>query len=458
MIFCYNNTVMSILNKKEHVILVLGDVVLFLVSLWVTLIIRYGYSLNHQIFYAHLAPFTLLGVVWIMVFFIAGLYEKHTLLFRRKLPHILLNAVLANSFLAIIFFYFIPYFGISPKVNLFLYLLISSALIFTWRVYGYRLFYARKKQNAVIIGTGTELAELALEVNRNERYNIRFVEVVELSTTNISDFKNKILTKIESEQVTLVAIDFSNKNIESVLPYLYSLVFKNVQFVDIHNLYEEVFDRIPLSLIRYDWFLQYVSVSPSVGYDALKRMMDITLSFILGLISLVFYPFIILAIKLDDGGPVFIFQERVGTSGKKFKTIKFRTMSRDDAGIEKDTKTNKPTRVGPVLRKSRMDELPQFWNILVGDLSLIGPRPELPSLVAVYEKEVPYYNVRHLIKPGLSGWAQLYHEKHPHHSADILETRVKLSYDLYYIKNRSLFLDLKIALKTLKTLLSRSGA
>jgi FlaA1/EpsC-like NDP-sugar epimerase len=110
---------MSILNKKEHVILVLGDVVLFLVSLWVTLIIRYGYSLNHQIFYAHLAPFTLLGVVWIMVFFIAGLYEKHTLLFRRKLPHILLNAVLANSFLAIIFFYFIPYFGISPKVNLF---------------------------------------------------------------------------------------------------------------------------------------------------------------------------------------------------------------------------------------------------------------------------------------------------------------------------------------------------
>lgn len=449
---------MSILNRKEYLVLGLGDAIIFLLALWLVLIIRYGATLDQQIFYAHLAPFSLLIIVWMGVFFIAGLYEKHTLLLQRRLPDVVIRSALVNSFLAVIFFYLIPYFGIAPKVNLFLYLLISSALILFWRMYGYRFLYVRKKQTAISIGTGREMAELTQEVNQNPRYSIRFVESVEVENLNIFDFKENVLQKIEAGQVTLVSVDLKNKNVEPILPCLYNLIFRNVQFVDSHQLYEEIFDRIPLSLITYEWFLENISNLPSAGYDALKRMMDVSFSFILGLISLLVYPFIILAIKLDDGGPVFIFQDRVGTGGKIIRTIKFRTMARDDAGIAKANAGNRLTRVGPFLRKLRIDELPQFWNILRGDLSLIGPRPELPSLVAVYEREVPYYNIRHIIKPGLSGWAQLYHENHPHHKADVLETRVKLSYDLYYIKNRSFFLDLKIALKTLKTLLSRSGA
>ncbi|MCR4311151.1 MAG: sugar transferase, partial [Candidatus Taylorbacteria bacterium] len=155
--------------------------------------------------------------------------------------------------------------------------------------------------------------------------------------------------------------------------------------------------------------------------------------------------------------PIYIFQERVGLQGKKIRTIKFRTMDWDDAGNPQSQKDNHTTRVGSFLRKTRLDELPQFWNVLTGDISLIGPRPELPALVEVYTREVPYYNTRNLIKPGLSGWAQLYHDRHPHHHADVEQTKVKLSYDLYYIKNRSFFLDVKIAVKTIKTLLSRSG-
>jgi lipopolysaccharide/colanic/teichoic acid biosynthesis glycosyltransferase len=117
---------------------------------------------------------------------------------------------------------------------------------------------------------------------------------------------------------------------------------------------------------------------------------------------------------------------------------------------------NQITRTGKFIRKTSIDELPQFWNVLSGNLSLIGPRPELPAAVKHYEEEIPYYGIRHLIKPGLSGWAQLY-GKHAHHGADVMKTKNKLSYDLYYIKNRSLMLDLKIALKTIKALLSRSG-
>jgi lipopolysaccharide/colanic/teichoic acid biosynthesis glycosyltransferase len=127
----------------------------------------------------------------------------------------------------------------------------------------------------------------------------------------------------------------------------------------------------------------------------------------------------------------------------------------DESGENKIN--NKITKVGGFLRKSRLDEIPQLWNVWRGDLSLIGPRPELPALAKVYEKEVPYYNVRHLIPPGLSGWAQLYHENHPHQGVNVEETKNKLSYDLYYVKNRSLMLDLKITLKTIKALLSRTG-
>ena len=115
------------------------------------------------------------------------------------------------------------------------------------------------------------------------------------------------------------------------------------------------------------------------------------------------------------------------------------------------------TYVGNFLRRTRIDELPQLWNVLKGDISLIGPRPELPTLAKVYEQEIPYYNIRHLIKPGLSGWAQLYHTDPPKVVADSEKTRRKLSYDIFYIKNRSFMLDVKIALKTIKTLLSRSG-
>jgi lipopolysaccharide/colanic/teichoic acid biosynthesis glycosyltransferase len=185
--------------------------------------------------------------------------------------------------------------------------------------------------------------------------------------------------------------------------------------------------------------------------------MDIILSFIAGVVSLVVYPFVYVAIKLDDGGNVFIKQVRVGHNNVPMHILKFRTMSVDDAGDGDVDRAMKITRVGKFLRVSRIDELPQLWNVLKGDISLIGPRPELPNLVNLYEKEISFYNVRHLIKPGLSGWAQLYQKTPPKFATDYDQTKTKLSYDLYYIKNRSFWLDIKIALKTVRELVSRRG-
>jgi lipopolysaccharide/colanic/teichoic acid biosynthesis glycosyltransferase len=254
-------------------------------------------------------------------------------------------------------------------------------------------------------------------------------------------------------------VDFSDERVKSILPDLYERIFSGVNFIDMQKIYEEIFDRVPLSLLKYNWFLENISSHPRTVYDSLKRAMDIVLSSVIGVLSLLVYPFVIIAIKLDDGGPIFITQERVGQDNTLVKIHKFRSMSGNDMGEYNSgvAKQNKITKVGKFLRKSRIDELPQLWNILIGDISLIGPRPELPALADTYETEIPYYNVRHIIKPGLSGWAQIHQENHPHHKEAVNETKEKLTYDLYYIKERSLLLDLQIALKTIKTLLSRVG-
>ena len=162
--------------------------------------------------------------------------------------------------------------------------------------------------------------------------------------------------------------------------------------------------------------------------------------------------------KLEGRGPIFTYQDRIGRNNRIIRILKFRTMLFNDNGDWQNKGViNKVTRVGNFLRKTRLDEFPQLWNVLRGDISLIGPRPEFPEAVKHYTDEISYYNIRHLIKPGLSGWAQIHQDKHPHHGLDSLETADKLSYDLYYIKNRSFLLDIKIALRTLKTLLSIAG-
>lgn len=447
---------MTFSGKREPLILFLGDILSFLASLWLMLFIRYGEIPSDRVFSGHLAPFSILFAVWILIFFIAGLYEKHTLIFQSLLPSRLLNTEAINASIAIIFFYFVPYFGITPKTNLFIYIIISFVLILLWRVKGYRILVTKKKQNAVLIGSGEEMKELKEEVNNNPRYDIKFISSVDLDEIDSLDFKEEVLKTIYSEEIPVVAIDLRNEKVEPILPNLYNLIFSKVRFVDMHKIYEDIFDRIPLSLVKYNWFLENISITQRPLFDFLKRAMDIFFSLVLGILSLIIYPFIIVAILYEDGKPIFFFQERVGKNNKIVKLIKFRSMKHHEEknGIAKEPVV---TKVGSFLRRTRFDEIPQLWNVLKGDIALIGPRPEIPELVKRYEYEIPYYNIRHLIKPGLSGWAQLYQKTPPKFNPNSDETKVKLSYDLYYIKNRSITLDLKVALKTLKIIFSRTG-
>lgn len=443
-------------NKREPIILFTGDVFFLCLALWFTLLFRYMEIPAKEVFQGHLAPFSLLFVVWIINFFVAGLYEKHTLILKKKIPAVIFNTQIINSIIAIIFFYFVPFFGIAPKTNLFIYLIVSSILIFVWRFYSISFLRSRKKQNAILIGSGAEMTELLNEIKNNNRYDIELVSFVNLEDVSGIDFQTEIINKIYSENIHSVIVDLNNEKVLEILPHLYNLIFSGVRFIDMYKVYEDIFDRTPLSLVGYNWFLENISSRRHLAYDFLKRTMDIVIAFVLGIVSLVFYPFVYLAIKIDDGGPVFFVGERIGQNGRVINLLKFRSMSVSSmgGGIEEKPKV---TKVGDFLRKTRIDELPQLINVLKGEMSLIGPRPETPSLVKRYSETIPYYNIRHLIKPGLSGWAQMYHKNHPHHGVNIDETKNKLSYDLYYIKNSSLVLDLKIALKTIRTLLSRAG-
>jgi len=384
---------MEIFNRREPIILFAGDLLAFSMALWLALAIRYGAIPSSDLLAKHWAPFSFLFLLWTFVFFVAGLYEKHTLVFKGKLPSLILNTQVANSLLAVVFFYLIPSFGITPKIVLAVYLVVSFLLIVFWRVSLVPHFGFRNRENAILIGASgvpsdttphdfakSEMQELKEEVNGNERYNLKFVSSVNLNQLDGIAFQEEVIEKVYSESVTSIVIDLKHEKADKILPSLYNLIFSNVRFLDMYKVYEEVFDRIPLSLVGYNWFLENISFSPHTMYDTLKRMMDVVIAGTLGVISLLLYPFVMLAIKLEDGGPIFITQERIGEGNRIIKLWKFRSMRGSDSGKWVTEGDDRITRTGRILRRSRIDELPQLWNVVRGDISLICPRPDMVSM------------------------------------------------------------------------------
>lgn len=446
-------------RTRELFILILGDVAGFSLALWLTLLLRYLEWPTEERLDAHLGPFLLLASLWIVVFYIAGLYDKHTVMLKKLLFARIINTQIFNIILAAVLFLAFP-FGIAPKTNLVIYLFVSIALIMVWRLYLFNFFSPKRQHRALLIADGEEAIELADEINNNDRYNYSFVRIIdERAALHTPDFEQKLLELIDQENIEVIVANPGGAHIERVLPAIFDLAFLKFEFtfLDFYKLYEDTFDRIPMSSLRYEWFINHVSQSQSPVYDLVKRAIDIIGASVLFIPALITYPFIILAIKLEDGGPIFYHTDRVGQFNQPIRMIKFRTMSGRDKGEEALNSKHVVTRVGRFLRKTRLDELPQLWNILRGDLSFIGPRPEMPALASAYAEAIPYYNMRHFLKPGLSGWAQIHHLDAPRQGVDIPRTTEKLSYDLHYLRCRSFFLDLEIMLKTLRILIMRSG-
>ncbi len=433
---------MKIKSPARPFFLILGDILVLFFSLWLALFIRYAELPALADFTVHLVPFSFIFAIWMVVYFIYDFYGNQTTILQKKLSNLLLSAHIINSVIALAFFYLIPYFAITPKTTLFIFLIVSFILLEWWRRHIVFFVTRRAEETVVFAAGGAEAEELCQEFASNSLYQIKVVRQDELSSDNLASGP-------------IVVINTHDPNVASFVDF-YNMLFSGGRFVTLDALYETVFGRVPISSISERWFLESVSTQAKSVFETLKRTMDIVVGLLVGIVSLPLYPFIILAVKLEDGGEAFIHPERIGEHNRPIRLLKFRTMTVGDDGARWGAVENKITRVGGFLRRTRLDELPQIWNVIRGDLSLIGPRPEFGPAVARYAEEIRFYNVRHLVKPGLSGWAQIYGE-HPHHGISIEETKNKLSYDLYYIKNRSFFLDIKIALKTIRILLSRSG-
>jgi exopolysaccharide biosynthesis polyprenyl glycosylphosphotransferase len=223
--------------------------------------------------------------------------------------------------------------------------------------------------------------------------------------------------------------------------------------------YEELLGRVPVLSLEANWILRAFVDEARVSrfYELGKRLVDIFGAIVGILMMILVLPAVALAVVLDDGFPVFYTQVRSGRGGQTYMIIKFRTMQRN---AEPDGRPRwaqegdqRATRVGRILRKTHLDELPQFINVLRGDMSLVGPRAERPELVEMFQQHIPFYRARLLVKPGITGWAQVNFG----YASTIDETRVKLEYDLYYIKRRNLWMDIMILVRTPFTVLGLRG-
>jgi len=454
-------------NRLKNLILIGGDVILLYLALFATLTIRYGGFPSENIRDQHFLPFSILFIVWLVIFFINGLYDLATSNNDIAFYNRILTTLAIDFGAAAAYFYLLTdrLFSIKPQAVYFIFIGLVAVSFPLWR-YWYNTFVQRPGmlRNVLIVGMNDEAKELIREIIKKPQLGYNIKAIMHAGLRKISDFpgveiikNSKDIQKLISEKKisTIVTAKDPHNNPEMVQQLFHTVIMK-VQFFDLPTFYEKLTGKVPVTNIGHVWFLENLTESEMGVFQISKRLTDV-LAAIFGLaLSLPFIPLIALLIKIDSKGPVFFTQIRTGHLGKTFKAVKFRSMieGAENNGPQWAQKQDpRATRIGKFLRRTRIDEIPQLLNVLAGEMAIIGPRPERPEFVKNLQKIIPFYNERHLVKPGLTGWAQINYQ-YGTSAADALK---KLQYDLFYIKNRSLSLDIGIALKTIKIMLSGKG-
>lgn len=432
--------------KIKQLILFGGDVIILYLSLFLTLFIRYG-EVTDTLRQIHFGPFTVIFTVWLIVFYIIGFYEikelKNNAEFGKKFG----LTLSINFLLAIAFFYFIPTFGITPKTNLFIFLLLFGSAAYGWRTtYNNLINAAGPTKKMLIIGYNQVAQEIADHINANPQlgYEIKFWIKEGLQDKNFVNLSHII----KVNKISTIVVPAHIKKSSRAAKLIYKNLIFGIEVLDLASLYENLFQKVPLAELEEVWFLENLAKSRKI-HDAIKQPLEIIIAILVAIIALPLAALIALLIKLNSAGSAFFAQTRVGENEENFVLWKFRTMISDaEKHGPRWAKPNdsRVTPLGKILRRSHLDELPQLLNIIRGDLSLVGPRPERPEFVKPLSEKIPYYDLRHLIKPGLTGWAQINYR----YGSSLEDAYEKLQYDIYYLKNRSLWLDIIILLKTIK--------
>ncbi len=418
------------------------DAILFYLGLWLAMVIRYHGNVGFQGSGAVVRTFSLLFVFWLAVFFIHGLFEAGV--FRRYTTLVvnLVSAMLVNTLLAVIYFYFQPNLILTPRRFLLIDVAVTFVLILAWYLIVKYVLKNRLVEGAYIFSFNGELDGLEREI---AAYSYLGYKV-------LGKLNEQSLPQARLEKNSSVILPDNLHSSPKVSEALYQLRTQGVTFYNHKDFYEFLLRRVYLSDLNELWFLENINYKEKRLYNLVKRVVDILLGLFGFLVFVISWPFCALAIKLNSRGPALFVQERVGKGGQIFKVYKYRTMSGGKTNTWTQVNDPRITKVGKILRKTRIDEWPQFINLLNGSMSLVGPRPEQPHLVEELKQQIPFYDERHLVKPGITGWAQL-----NIYAGTLEETKLKLQYDLYYIKHRSFLFDVEIILKTIYYIFTWQG-
>lgn len=437
------------MNRFKSFLLLLGDIVALYASLFVTLILRYGPEFYDQFLRAHVGPFTVIFVPWIVIFYVAGLYDLRTLRNGIDFLKVLATGVAVAAVVAILLFYFIPAFGIAPKTNLFVFIVVFAVIEIAWRQTFNRMTSSGEAPNKIVLvgdGATADAVEAAVAGSPQLGYAV----VKRMDEHEVVAQPAKFEQAVKEARANIVVVPRHLKQASGLARALYALFGKGTVIIDLPNFYERVMRKVPLADLEETWFIENIEGTARF-YDPLKRAGEFLSALALGFILLPVLIVIAVVIVLTSPGPAIYRQVRVGKNGRNFTLYKFRTMRTDaerDGARWAAKNDARATPFGKFLRATHLDELPQLANIIRGDISFVGPRPERPEIVARLKEQIPYYEVRLLVAPGVTGWAQINHRA----DLDLDDVREKLQYDIYYLKNRSFILDCAIVLKTLKSI------
>jgi sugar transferase (PEP-CTERM system associated) len=400
-------------------------------------------------------------------FYFHDLYDLQRVKEIKELLVSLVQALGASSIAVAIIYLVLPTFFLGQGV-FFRVVLILLVFFTFWRIAF--IFVNRRmlfKRPVLILGTGEWAREVAKEILDRPEVGFRIAGFVseDRSLIGQSILNPQVLGHMDDLKDVVVGSGIARLIValpqaRGSLPFndLLDLKLQGLQIEDAADIYEMITGKIAVQNLRPSWLIFSEGFKISNLTLVYKRLFSIIFSSIGILLSWPVMALVAIAIKLDSPGPVLYAQERVGKHGRRFKLLKFRSMVTDaeakTGAVWAQANDNRITRVGKIIRKTRMDELPQFFNVIRGDLNFVGPRPERPKFVEELTEVIPYYNQRHTVTPGITGWAQICYS----YGASVEDAMEKLQYDLYYIKNMSLLLDLSIMFQTIKTVLLRRGA
>ena len=401
----------------------------------------------------------------VIIMYVLGLYDvgraKNNLSFYKKIS----ISALAWFTFSVFFFYISPTATISPKTTLFLITVFGFGGISIWRSIYNKYISANLLQTSVaFVGYNAETKEIIDAILKfPEKGYVLFGVISEdqiLQEIKSGKTLNELIQINGGAHPSLIVVS-DNLSGKTLVKELFEELYNQVSIRELAEFYEYFFRRVPPFTYSEDWFITNLNEQNLRIYDRFKILLDYFFAIITGIFFIITFPLIALLIKINSSGPILFAQKRIGRLGKEFYIYKYRTMKALDSQGSAEMSgpqyasinDSRITAVGKFLRKTRLDEIPQFWNILKGEMSIIGPRPERPEFVKLLTEQMPFYRIRHLIKPGITGWAQL----QASYFGTIEENLKKLEYDLYYVKNRNFFLDSMIIIKTFGVLIKFMG-